>query len=461
MTRDCVEDFAELIARTTYEDLPQEAVAGAVNGLLDTLAVSYAAVDTSPSLAAAVRLALTQGPGPASLIGRPEKVSALMAAFANGALVHFLDYDDVEFDSVYHPSGALVPALLALCEAQGGVSGRELITAIAIGQDLGIRMARAIPTARRPPWHRSVLIGTFAAAAACAKVMGLSAEGIRDALGHALNQAAGSLEMRWSTASEIGCMYVAYSAHSGLFSAMMAQAGVPSVSTVFDGQAGFFNLYFDGYCAREKLLGGLGQVFTGAECSLKPWPCCAAINTYVLALLNGMKTHAFSAHDILEIELLAGNYAIRNCEPLEDRRRPLTAPDAKFSLPYCVAIAAQRGWLGLKDFDQAARRDPEVLAITAKITARYDASYDIQHTIPAGAMHVKLTDGRVLFLREETPLGHLLNPLTAEDLCDKLRDCFLAVDASPERSNQLLTMVTEHQHLTDVRTITKLLSKTG
>jgi len=419
------EAFAAVASEVAYDDLPEAAVEAAKKSIIDTVAVMAAAAGSTAVVNNAARLAESAGGKPeATIIGRSTRASAAMAAFANGCLAHALDYDDIEFESVYHPSGALVPAALAVAERSGWVHGQDFITAIVIGQDLGIRLARAIPLQRRPPWHRSVVISTFAAAATSARLMGLGRDGVIDALGHALNQAAGSLELRWGADSDVGGLYCGYSAKAGVFAALMAEAGIPGVRRVFDGQAGFFNLYFEGKCDRARLLGDLGKHFTGADTAYKPWAACAAVNTYVLAMLNAMKHYGFRADHIARVELHVGDYAVRNCEPLAVRQRPGTATDAKFSLPYTVAAAAVHGDLSAQRFLPGALRDKGVLDLAKKIVPVIDGAYDIKDGMPPGAITVHLLDGRVIHRREDVPYGHPSNPVGWEHLEAKARECF-------------------------------------
>jgi 2-methylcitrate dehydratase PrpD len=417
--------FAALISETAFDDLPAPAVDAAKKSILDTIAVMAGAAGTTPALEKVVRFSeAIGGRDEASIIGRHGKITAMMAAFANGCMAHYLDYDDIEFNSVYHPSGAVVPAALAIAERHGWVDGAAFLTAVALGQDLGIRMARAIPLQRRPPWHRSVVIGTFAAAATAARLIGLDREGIVDALGHALNQAAGSLELRWGTEAEIGGFSFGYSAKAGVFSALMAEAGIPGVKQAFDGQAGIFNLYFEGRCNRKKFLGGLGKEFRGADCALRPWPACAATNTYILATLNAMKVHGLRAEDLQRVELHVGDYALKNCEPLEDRQFPATAPDAKFSLPYCVAAAAVHGDLKTSNFTSDALADRQVLALSGKTVPVVDPAFDIVDRIPPGAVTLYTVSGDRIHQREDIPYGHPTNPISWEQLETKAMDCF-------------------------------------
>lgn len=453
--------FAGNIVKTDFSQLPPRAVDAAKKSILDTLGVMTGASGTIPALKGIVALAKEMGGSQeATIIGFGTKVPAMMAAFCNGAMAHCLDYDDIEYESVYHPSSAIVPSGFALSGRGRPVDGKEFITAIALGQDLGIRMALAIPAQRKPPWHRTVVLSTFAAAATAAKILRLDEERIVDSLGIALCQAAGSLEMRWAVGTDLGGMYSAFPAKAGVLSALLAEKGVGGIKSSFDGKAGFFNLYFDGKCDREKLLSGLGKNFMGSETALKPWPACAATNTYVLGTLNLMKEKQILPEDIEEITIYVGDYAQANCEPLVARRRPASASDAKFSLPYSVAVAALKGNLTIDDFRQEALANPEILEMTERVKPEYDAKFNISKGIPPGAVRLRIKHGETFYIEESLPYGHPENPLSWDQIKVKATDCFAhALRPIPgDRVEKVIAVCENLEQVSNVAEIVDLLA---
>lgn len=123
-------------------------------------------------------------------------------------MAHCLDYDDVVYESIFHPSGAVVAAGLAIAERNRPIGGKDFITAVALGQDLVVRLALAIPAQRKPPWHRKAVLGAFSGAATAAKLLKLDEERIVDSLGIALCQAAGPMEMRWGVGTDLGILEI-------------------------------------------------------------------------------------------------------------------------------------------------------------------------------------------------------------------------------------------------------------
>ena len=269
--KDVAYAFAKNIAETKFSDLPPESVSTAKKCIMDTLGVMVGATGMTPSLRAFVDLAKEMGgKAESTLIAFGGKVPAATAAFVNGAMVHCLDYDDVVYESGYHPSGAVVAAGLAVAERNRPIGGKEFITAVALGQDLGIRLALAIPAQRKPPWHRTAVLGAFAGAATAAKLLRLDEERIVDSLGIALCQAAGPLEMRWGVGTDLGVLYVAFPSKTAVLSALLAEKGLAGVKSCFEGKAGFFNLYYEGKYDRQMLVSDLGRRFLGENTALKP-----------------------------------------------------------------------------------------------------------------------------------------------------------------------------------------------
>ena len=192
------------IVKTKYEDLPSEVVEITKKSILDTLGVIVGASTMGQGCKEIVDLVKESGAkGESTIIGFGGRVPSWMAGFANGSMVHQLDYDDV--GGAGHPSACIVPAAFAVAEEVGGVNGKEFITAVALSVDLNCRMGFAISRdkADRPNigWFIPPLVGYFTATAAAGRLLGLREEGMLDAFGHTLQQAAGSQQVSYSPGS--------------------------------------------------------------------------------------------------------------------------------------------------------------------------------------------------------------------------------------------------------------------
>lgn len=414
--------FARHVVSASYDDLPVSAVVAAKQSTLDTLGVIVGGGGLMESMPAVVDLHRSWGgEEQSSVLGFNVKLPVPSAAFLNGAMAHGLDFDD-HLPEGHHPSSSLVPALLALAESRGGVSGREFITALAIGQDIFARLRKFVTW--KQDWFMTPVVGAFAAAAACAKLLRLDERQVLSAFGIASMQSAGTMQLAYGTGGDLRGMYAGFSARAGVFSALMAQAGVTGTTTPFEGEAGFIEVYFDGEWDRAAMIAGLGTDFQGDSILYKLWPSCGVSHGFIdatLRILGGPGRE----HEIERIEVIGGDFAQRLSEPIEQRRRPASVVDAKFSIPYTVALAVADGSVGVGDFSDERRRDPRIGAVADKVSFVADSRYDWSDELPASAVRVTFADGRVIedeTSHAATP-GSTEHPLSWEELTSKFIDC--------------------------------------
>ena len=391
---DLSQDFAAFTVNAAYDDIQEDARERAKQSILDTLGVIVAASSLDPGIKGVAELVFeTGGREEATVLGFGGRVPAMMAAFANGAMAHCLDFDDHAPEG-HHPSSSIVPSAFALAERVGGISGKEMIAAVAIGQDIFLRLRRNITW--REDWHLSTVCGVFGAAAAAARILKLNQDQVVSTLGIAGTQASGTMELAYGVGSNLRGMYAGFTSKSAVLSALMAQKGVAGVQSMFEGKAGLFNTYFEGKYNREKMLDGLGRDFTGASMLYKPWPSCGLTHSFIHATNKVVKENALTADDIVEIRVIVGDSQHLLCMPLETRRAPKVAVDAKFSIPFCVALAAVNGTVRLSDFTDEGLKNPRALAMAQKVTPVLDKSSNWTTKLPIGRVEIVAKDGRTL-----------------------------------------------------------------
>jgi 2-methylcitrate dehydratase PrpD len=418
---DLCHHFAKFVANARYEDLPEDAIEGAKKTILDTLGVTLAASGMEPAVRALVDL-LQQGGGreESTVLGFGGKLPAISAAFANGSMAHCLDFDD-QTPWGAHAASSIVPSVFAIAERMGGVSGRRLITAVAIGQDLFARLRCNVGWNQN--WNLSSMVGAFSATASAAYVLDLSAEQTAHALGIASQQSCGTMEVIFATGSDLRGMYAGFTAKGAVIAALLAQKGITGINTLFEGKAGIFNVYFGGKYDREKMLDGLGVRFLGGTTLYKAWPAVGNSHTYIHATIELMNEKGIAPKDIEAIRTYVGDFTYTMCTPLEVRRAPSTLVDAKMSLPFIVGIAASKGKMGIADFSETALRDPEVLAMAAKVVPIQDPNQNWTLKLPDGRIEIVTRDGRVFERLGDKIPGSPEAPLTWEQLSDKFLSC--------------------------------------
>lgn len=245
--------------------------------VLDVLGLCLAALELPSSRAVLGNVAGAGGAGQSRVIGLPGRFPAAQAAFANGVLAHSLDYDDTHLPSVLHPSASVVPAALAVAE-RTGASGAELVTAVAVGLEVCVRLGMAgyDPAAGNSRYfehgqHATSICGTLGAAVAAGLLSGLDAGGVVHALGIAASLAGGVLEGN-RTGGTVKRLHCGFAARAGVVAAELAAAGVTGPPTVLEGRFGFFQAFLHGRFDPAAVTDRLGEDWAGPGTFFKPYP---------------------------------------------------------------------------------------------------------------------------------------------------------------------------------------------
>ena len=416
--------FSRFIANTGYRDLPSEEVEVAKKDILDALGALIAGSTLDKAASEVVNLVQEAGGKEEStIISYGTKVPAWMAAFANGAMAHAVDYEDTHDTAVVHVGGCVLPAALAAAERAGGITGKNFIVAYVLGAEILIRMglARTHPTA----WYLFLLpsvMGSFSAAAAASKLMNLTEDQIISAFGLALQQAAGSMQVNFNPGSHVRAIRDSFSGKAGILSALMAQRGIKGVRDSLEGKAGLFNLHFRGQYNATALTDNLGTKWHVAELSFKPWPCSRWIHAHLDATLKMLANNNIKAEDIEDMIATVGISGLMMCDPLEKKRVPETSIDAKASLPYVLAVAALERQVLIGDFVPEMIKNPEILEMAKKVSYIFEPDLE-STTLRPGIMEIRTKEGTVYSEKVNYPYGHPQHPITTDDLISKFRDC--------------------------------------
>lgn len=450
MPGDIVDDFAGAIAGTRYESLSPAAIEAAKKSILDTFGCILAASGMEPSARAVVDVARECGAKDEStILGFGGKVPAVWAAFANGAMAHCLDFDD-RTPWGAHAGSSLVPAAFALAEARGGVSGKQMIAAVAAAQDLFVRLRCNVGW--RQDWNLSNVFGAITAAGAASHVLGLGRGKTAHALGIASMNSAGTMELIFGTGCDLRGIYAGFSAKGAVLAALMAEKGVTGIGDLFEGKAGLFNTYFAGNYKREEMLAGLGSDYLGAGMLYKPWPAVGISHTYIHAVLELMKEHRLQPAEVDRIEVFVGDFQKEMSYPLESRRAPSTAVDAKFSLPFVVALAASKGGVTVADFSAEGLNDPQVLAMAQRVVPVEDSEADWKGKSPVARVRIVVNDGHGYERRGDNVPGSPEAPMTWEQLASKFRGCAraAATAVTQDGTEAAIRMAREFERLDDI-----------
>ena len=425
VVRDASRDHAEFLLGTPFDALPADAVAATKRSIFDTLGVMLAGSGPEATARRVVSMVSAWGGEPTStVVGHPQRLPAVHAAFANAAMVHQYDFDDTHDEAVAHATANTLAGGLAVAEGLPDCSGRELLTAIALSNDIVCRLGLAIHgSLYEYPWTRPPIIGIWGATAVASRLMGLTAEQIQSAFGFTLHQTANTLECLYATGSEVRGLRDGFSARNGVTAACMAQAGIHGDHSALEGRFGLFNAYFRGEYTRAKLVDGLGRRFENARISIKPWPSARETHATIQAVLELRERHRLSADDVRRVQLYVGRTNLEFCEPADRRRRPARRMDALSSLPFAVAVALQHGSVPLASYTEQGLRDERVLQVAERVQWQLDEQRSEDGTIEGATVEFVLDDGRTLRHSVRHAMGHPDAPLPDEVVIQKFIGC--------------------------------------
>jgi 2-methylcitrate dehydratase PrpD len=411
------------IAQSRFEDIPATSIAASKRVVLDATGVMLAASGLSPEIRPFVNVARSGGNGPSTILGFGDSVPAPMAALANGAMAHALDFEDAFDPAPCHPNAATIPAAIAIAQACGPVSGADFLCAIAVGCDLVCRMSLSLrQTMEESGWYPPPILGAFGATAAASRLLRLNPDQTRDALSLALCQATAPGEIKHSAGTVIRAVREAFPAQAAVLSALLARDGVQGFEEPLEGKDGFFRLFVDGHYDCGDLLENLGSRYHVERLSFKPWPACRGTHAYIELALRLLKEHGFDWREVESLSVVSGSVQRMLLEPADRKQAPRTVIDAKFSIPFTLAVALVRGDVTLDALNEATLRDPDILALARRVQFEVHPDWG-RDKAAAGVLSLRLRDGRILSASVEQALGHPDSPLSNDLLLEKFISC--------------------------------------
>lgn len=404
--------LAQFCVDTRFEHLPPALVAQATRHILDTFGATLAGAGSD--VAKQARQVFEGESGTARVWGTDVRVGAAQAAMLNGVAAHALELDDT--GGCDHSGAVVLPAVMAAVSMSARpVSGRELITAVVIGYDVGRRVLEACggySAHNGAGWHSTATCGVFGAAAASGLILGLNAGQMVAALGIA-GSFSGGLWAFIHDGSQSKKLHSGRAAEGGLLAARFALQGVTGPTKLFDDVwGGFLKTLATGMAQPEALDADLGTVWKLARCSIKPYASCRGTHSAIDALgllLEQLQVNVDQVEDI-QVSL---------CGFLQDMcggQDVSTLAAAQMSLPYALAARLVHGHCRLEAYDDEQRGDPRIAQWMSRIRLEVDLrlSEDGEPVVS-----VQTVDGRQASLCVDPPLGAPGNPLSDEALEQK------------------------------------------
>ncbi len=448
---DAIAILADHVIATRYDELSEQTRAAARRLILDTVGVGLGGSTgqwTSDLFASSAGWG--QG-ADAHVFGREGRFPAGLAALYNAYCIHNSEFDCLHEDAVVHALTAVLPAALAVAEARGGVSGRALIEAVVAGVDVAATLGLAGTAPMK--FFRPAVLGGFGAVAAAGKIADLDRAQLINAFGAQYAQSCGSMQ-----AHEEGTMLLAlqigFNARAAVESVDLARAGLLATQDTLEGRFGYFNLFEDGADLPTALaaMTGIRRIEDVVE---KPFPTGRATHGAIEAVLRLLRRRAYSEEDLHRVTVtvspVAHSLVGRPVGP------EMPANYARLCLSYCVARCLLAGDVAGAHFSSQALRDPQVLALAARIEVD---TFDMAEPSAFGPSRVSITyaDGT---RAEETigqALGHPSNPVSDGQRSDKFRaNCRAALQPLEEaRIVALEDRIADLDRLQDVRQLMEL-----
>lgn len=391
--------------------------------LLDTLGVGIAG-SSGAGLAELIATVSGWGGGggqEATVWVTGERLPAQAAAIVNAYQIHCLEYDCVHEGAVVHPMATVLSALLAYAEARSAagtpVNGADFLLALAIGVDIATLFGLAAEGPVR--FFRPATAGGFGATAGIARLAGLDAAGVKDALGIMYGQTSGTLQPHAEGSPVLG-LQIGFNARGALCAVDLAAAGFRGPHRILDGPYGYFRMYEDDRFDLQAIWDRLGREWQISRLAHKPFPSGRLTHGVVDALRQVTRDHGIAPSDIVAVE--------GHVPPLVYRlvgRPDVPEPEANYAklcLAYVAGAFLARGQVDVPEFRAPVLHDPDVHAAAAKVSLVLDDNPD-ENALAPQRFVVTATDGRVVEVALPQVYGHPDVPLSTEENLDKFRRC--------------------------------------
>jgi 2-methylcitrate dehydratase PrpD len=453
----------DFVASAKLARFPPEAVAVAKRCIIDGLGVMLAGSTQPAAAILAEHARAAAGTEAATAFGKdPFRTSLGSAALINGTSGHALDWDDTQlatspdriFGLLTHPTMPPLVTALAVAEAQHA-SGARLLEAFLTGFEVECKIAEAIhPNHYKMGFHSSGTIGTFGAAAAAAKLLGLDRERTAHALAIAASSASG---IRVSFGSMTKPLHVGRAAQNGVVAAELAARGFTGGADALDPPWGFFAAFsHGGGFDSGRIIGKLGDphAILSPGVAIKPYPCGVLGHPTMDAMRRLVVEHDVEPAHITAIRVRAGSnilnplrYAIAHNEL-----------EAKFCPAFMVSAIALRRKAGIREFNDEFVQSAPVQALMRKVERVLDSAIEAQGFEKIrSTVEVDLDDGRKLVAHaDERYRGGPDRPFTRAELQEKFNDCASLVHTGP-RCGEIFGAVERLEELDDVGKLAALL----
>ena len=440
--------LARFVVASKPDDVPAAAAHEAKRSLLHWIGCSIGGSCHESVQCALAALDEFSGKREASILGRGERVDAMLAALVNGISADALGFTDTHLKTVIHPGGVIGPAILALAERHK-TRGAEFLHAFVLGIEVACRIGLSVyPWHYARGWHITGTAGVFGAAAAAGRLLGLDEQRMIWALGIAATQAAGLREMFGSMCKSL---HIGRAAQNGLFAALLANKNYTSSNTPIEAPRGFAHVLGKNPDL-AAITANLGQTFEVTQNTYKLFPCGIVVHPILDGCITLAVAHDVVAENVARVVLRVNPLVLE----LTGRKTPVTTAEAKLSVYHSAAAAIVAHRITEREFDEDVVADPDVLSLRARI----DAIADTGIREDEADIVVELRNGPSLHHHVEHAIGSTQRPMSDGDIEAKFRG--LTERQLPrERADRLIKACWNIQNETDAAVIARLAARSA
>jgi 2-methylcitrate dehydratase len=450
-----VEPLAAWALQLRYEDLPSAVIERAKHLIIDSLGCALGSIGAEPVRVAqeiAGEVAAAGGAPSATMLVTGKRTTVEMAAFTNGVMVRYLDFNDTYAgQGTIHPSDMLAPAL-AVAQACGS-SGQDLLLATVIGYEVICALTDSdliMHPVGTTLWDQATF-GVVSAAALTARLMGLTHEQTVHAISLALVSHMALGQTRSGEVSHWKGAALPNAARNAIFCARLAQKGMTGPVQVFEGARGFF--LAAGKSIPPLDLAGPGRPFRIMRTRVKAYPAGYHAQSAIDAALQ-LRPRIGRVDEIEQVRLETFAAAVRAMGTSDSCWQPETRESADHSLPFAIAMALMHGELSIAQYEQERFRDADVRALLRRIEVRLgDESQKAWPDIPLSVLRVRLRDGSEHAARVSFHVGHFECPMTDAQQEAKFKDLATRCGMRAEQAGALITALRRletHESLSEI-----------
>ena len=438
--------------KLSYRDLPQEVIRRTKHIVMDTVGCALGGAESPPAKIARAAAAEITSAIPSTILISGQKTSPDLAAFANGVMIRYLDFNDTYTGpSTCHPSDLLAP-VLAVVDARNG-DGKDVILGTVLGYEVFCGLIDA--GAREPgrAWDQSTY-GVIAAAVAAAKLFGHTKEQMANAISLAVSSHISLEQIRRGQISHWKGCALANASRNAVFCAMLAAKGMTGPEEVFEGKAGFFNS--TGIRFEIRPFADSADSYRIMKARVKAFPAGYFSQSAIEAILD-LRSQIPDLNDIKEIRLQTFPAGYEVMGSGEANWQPETRESADHSLPFVMAVALMEGSVEIRHYEQMYYKRSDVRTLMKKISVRIgEEPVAAWPDIPLNIVDIEMKSGNVLSTKVAYHLGHFKRLMTEEEQERKFRP--LAEPLLPKR--QIDDLLACLRRLDEVEQISELISLT-